>query len=101
MLTKMLSKTLGCLADGLGEARAFVHVLADLGQHDFEALVLGLLDHGVERLDERDVGFDEAGELAGHQGDLADADATAEEGHRAALLGLLADFSLTSVTMRP
>lgn len=54
----------------LGEARALANLLADLGERALELLVLDLLDERVERLEERDAGADQRGELAREHRDV-------------------------------
>ena len=46
MLTKIVVESFGIFRKRLGEARTFVHVLSHLGENDFEAIILGLIDHG-------------------------------------------------------
>ena len=68
MFTKMFEKIFRGVAHRLGERRAFVDVGANSAEHHFEPLVLDLVDERRQRLDDRNVRFDERRELTGHQG---------------------------------
>ena len=67
MLTKMLSKTLGCLRVALARLEPSFTSCRTCARMTLSLLVFGLIHQRVERFDQRDIGFDQAGELAGHE----------------------------------
>ncbi len=67
-----------CVAHRVGERAALVDLLADLGEHRLELLVVGLLGQRAQRLGQRDAGLEQRRQLAREDRDLLRAHALEE-----------------------